>query len=82
MLKGGSSSSPEMEEEEASELRPESQGPWPGRGLSTGGHRQSLSGQGCLWSLAQVFGSEGEEFGDRGKTLWELGCSTKKIGLL
>ena len=57
-MKGRSSFTPELEEGEASELRWESQGPWPGRGLSTGG-----LGQGPLWSLAQVFLKEGEEFG-------------------
>lgn len=33
------------------------------RGLSIAGHRESLSGQGHLQGLAQVFGDEGEELG-------------------
>ena len=57
-MKSGSSSTPETEKGEVSELRWESQGPWPGKGLNTGG-----LGQGPLWSLAQVFLKEGEEFG-------------------
>lgn len=68
-----------LEIKEEAEFRPESQWHWPGRGLSTGGPKESLPGQGHLWNVDWVFGIEGEEW--RAEKVMTLQGSTKEIEL-